>query len=83
MHWRGKDYIQIIYPDGRKETLLSVPRYDFNWQTSIASRSVPGRGFSIRSLRDNSANNLQSRSWKQTVRFGLQTWEEMMKVSSP
>ncbi len=33
MHWRGKDYrYEVIYPDGKRETLLSVPRWDFNWQ---------------------------------------------------
>ena len=33
MHWRGKDYkYEVIYPDGKTETLLSVPRWDFNWQ---------------------------------------------------
>ena len=26
------DY-EATFPDGRKETLLSVPNYDFNWQT--------------------------------------------------
>ena len=35
MHVRGKDMTYIAhYPDGRKETLLSVPKYDFNWQIS-------------------------------------------------
>jgi hypothetical protein len=33
MHVRGKDMIYIAhYPDGTTETLLSVPKYDFNWQ---------------------------------------------------
>ena len=33
MHLRGKDFrYEAIYPDGRRETLLSVPQYDFNWQ---------------------------------------------------
>ncbi len=33
MHYRGKHYFyEAIYPDGKKETLLSVPRWDFNWQ---------------------------------------------------
>ena len=35
MHVRGKDVqYKIIYPDGREEVVLSVPKYDFNWQTS-------------------------------------------------
>ncbi len=36
MHLRGKDFhYEVIYPDGAQETLLNVPRYDFNWQTSF------------------------------------------------
>src|SRR5581483_5502446 len=33
MHVRGKDMTYIAhYPDGTSETLLHVPKYDFNWQ---------------------------------------------------
>ncbi|HJZ72252.1 MAG TPA: hypothetical protein VKE51_10955, partial [Vicinamibacterales bacterium] len=33
-HVRGKRWIyDVTYPDGRKDTVLSVPKYDFNWQT--------------------------------------------------
>jgi hypothetical protein len=32
MHFRGKDFYTAVYPDGRKEILLHVPSYDFNWQ---------------------------------------------------
>ena len=33
MHLRGKDILyKATYPDGRSEILLSVPRYNFNWQ---------------------------------------------------
>jgi hypothetical protein len=32
-HLRGKDFkYAIVYPDGREETVLSVPKYDFHWQ---------------------------------------------------
>ncbi len=35
MHVRGKDFrYDLIYPDGKKETVLWVPRYDFGWQTT-------------------------------------------------
>src|SRR5262249_49506595 len=35
MHLRGKDFKYVaFYPDGKKETLLSVPKYDFNWQST-------------------------------------------------
>src|SRR5262249_2392241 len=34
MHLRGKDFLyEAVYPDGKTETLLSVPRYNFNWQS--------------------------------------------------
>ena len=37
MHLRGKDFqYRITYPDGKSETLLSVPRYDFNWQNTYS-----------------------------------------------
>ena len=35
MHVRGKDFrYDLIYPDGKQETVLWVPRYDFGWQTT-------------------------------------------------
>src|SRR5262249_43318761 len=34
MHLRGKDFkYEALYPDGKTEILLSVPRYNFNWQS--------------------------------------------------
>jgi len=33
MHKRGKDFTYTaVYPDGRSEVVLRVPKYDFNWQ---------------------------------------------------
>ena len=33
-HLRGKSWeYRLVYPDGKSEVVLSVPRYDFNWQT--------------------------------------------------
>ena len=35
---------QLLYPNGKRETLLSVPRYDFNWQTGhqlVEPKRVP------------------------------------------
>ena len=35
MHVRGKDFeYTAVFPDGKKEILLSVPQYDFNWQSA-------------------------------------------------
>jgi thiol-disulfide isomerase/thioredoxin len=83
MHWRGKDYqYEVIYPDGKKEMLLSVPRYDFNWQNVYRFKEplkVP-KDTRIHSVAhwDNSANNPFNPDPTKPVQFGLQTWEEMM-----
>jgi thiol-disulfide isomerase/thioredoxin len=83
MHWRGKDYFyEIIYPDGRKETLLSVPRWDFNWQNMyIFDKPIKApKGSRVHAVAhwDNSRNNPYNPDPSKEVRFGLQTWEEMM-----
>jgi hypothetical protein len=83
MHYRGKHYFyEAIYPDGTRETLLSVPRWDFNWQNVYRfqePKKMP-RGTKIHAVAhwDNSANNLLNPAPGNTVRFGLQSWEEMM-----
>jgi peroxiredoxin len=83
MHWRGKHFhYEAIYPDGKRETLLSVPRWDFNWQNVYRFRAplrVP-RGTVIHAVAhwDNSANNPLNPDPTKPVRFGLQSWEEMM-----
>jgi hypothetical protein len=83
MHWRGKHFEYIAtYPDGKKERLLSVPRWDFNWQTGYWFREpirVP-KGTTVEAIAtwDNSANNLANPDPNRDVTWGLQTWEEMM-----
>jgi peroxiredoxin len=83
MHWRGKDYFyELIYPDGRKQTLLSVPRWDFNWQNTytFAEPIKAPKGARLHAVAhwDNSRNNPYNPDPNMEVRFGLQTWEEMM-----
>jgi peroxiredoxin len=83
MHWRGKDYrYEVIYPDGKRQTLLSVPRWDFNWQNVYRFQepvTLP-KGSRLHAVAhwDNSANNPLNPDPKKSARFGLQTWEEMM-----
>jgi acetyl esterase/lipase/peroxiredoxin len=83
MHWRGKDYrYEIIYPDGKRETLLSVPRWDFNWQAVYRFKEpvkLP-KGAKLHAVAhwDNSPNNPLNPAPDKTVYFGLQSWEEMM-----
>lgn len=92
MHLRGKAYrIVANYPDGRKENLIDVPRYDFNWQTTYflaEPRQLPvGTTLECTAVFDNSPNNRFNPDPKQTVRWGDQSWEEMnigfMEVTFP
>ncbi|MGQ0732597.1 MAG: thiol-disulfide isomerase [Acidobacteriota bacterium] len=83
MHVRGKDMKYVAYyPDGRQEILLSVPKYDFNWQHSyeLAEPKLLPKGTKLEVIAhfDNSTNNLFNPDPTATVRWGDQTWEEMM-----
>jgi peroxiredoxin len=83
MHLRGKDFhYEVIYPDGKKETLLNMPRYDFNWQTSyvfVEPKLLPqGTTLHCTAHFDNSADNPANPDPTKPVRWGDQTWEEMM-----
>ena len=83
MHVRGKDMTYIAhYPDGREETLLSVPKYDFNWQISyiLDKPKMLPKGTTVEVIAhfDNSANTKFNPDPTQAVRWGDQTWEEMM-----
>ncbi len=83
MHLRGKDFLyEAFYPDGKSETLLSVPRYQFGWQSAYRNReplAMP-RGTRIHCVAhfDNSAKNPNNPDPGRDVYWGDQTWEEMM-----
>jgi peroxiredoxin len=83
MHVRGKDFrYDLIYPDGKKETVLWVPRYDFGWQTTYEltePKRVP-RGTKMVCVAhfDNSDDNYANPDSTKEVAWGEQTWEEMM-----
>jgi peroxiredoxin len=83
MHVRGKDFeFRAIFPDGRNEILLSVPQYDFNWQSAYRVKTpvlLPaGTRVECTAHYDNSARNPANPDPKKTVGWGDQTWEEMM-----
>ena len=82
-HLRGVrwDY-EAVYPDGTRETILSVPRYDFNWQIDYVfdePLALPA-GSKIHAVAhyDNSAANRSNPDPDAQVRRGEQTDEEMM-----
>jgi hypothetical protein len=83
MHVRGKDATYtVVYPDGREEVVLRVPKYDFNWQLSYKlaePRFLPkGSTLKVSFHYDNSTANRFNPDPTATVRWGDQTWEEMM-----
>ena len=83
MHVRGKEMTyKLVYPDGKTETILSVPRYDFNWQLGYdlaQSIKVPkGTRLVVTAHFDNSVNNKFNPDPNKTVYYGDMTWEEMM-----
>lgn len=83
MHLRGKAFrYMAVYPDGKKEILLDVPEYDFNWQTGYRAAEpvkIPaGSRIECEATFDNSAANLNNPDPTKTVRWGDQTDDEMM-----
>jgi mono/diheme cytochrome c family protein len=83
MHVRGKDMTYIAhYADGTDETLLSVPKYDFNWQITyeLATPKLLPKGTTLEVIAhfDNSTANKFNPDPTKDVRWGDQTWEEMM-----
>jgi mono/diheme cytochrome c family protein len=83
MHVRGKDFIfKATFPDGTSQVLLSVPKYDFAWQTYYTLKeplAAPKRTrLDCLAHFDNSEKNKYNPDPKKEVRWGDQTWEEMM-----
>jgi hypothetical protein len=83
MHLRGKDITYTaIYPDGRRETLLHIPRYNFSWQVYYYPkqpiRAPKGTIIEVVAHYDNSTRNPMNPDPTREVRFGEQTWDEMM-----
>ncbi|MFO0847895.1 MAG: redoxin domain-containing protein [Gemmataceae bacterium] len=83
MHLRGKSFrYELVSPDGTRETLLNVPRYDFNWQVQYVLAkpvTIPAGGNLVcTAVYDNSAGNPFNPDPAKKVHWGEQTWEEMM-----
>jgi mono/diheme cytochrome c family protein len=81
-HLRGRAArFTAHYPDGGEEILLSVPKYDFSWQTTYALKSpkrLPaGTRLVFEMTWDNSAQNPANPDPDRDVHWGEQTWDEM------
>ena len=82
-HLRGKSFeYRIVRPDGTSETVLKVPRYDFNWQlTYYLDKPIhltKGTKVEVTAYFDNSANNAYNPDPTKEIHWGEQTFEEMM-----
>jgi hypothetical protein len=83
MHLRGKDFqYRLVYPSGESEIVLNVPRFDFNWQLFyyLETPKLLPKGTRIECTAhfDNSANHPGNPDPTAEVRWGDQSWEEMM-----
>ncbi|MEM8668374.1 MAG: redoxin domain-containing protein [Planctomycetota bacterium] len=83
MHLRGKAFRYTArFPDGSTDVLLDIPNYDFNWQLKYIlkePRLLPrGTVIECRAVYDNSEQNLSNPDPTRVVRWGDQSFDEMM-----
>ncbi len=83
MHVRGKSFkYELTSANGKTETLLDIPRYDFNWQLRYdyaQPRWIPaGSTMKVTAVFDNSDSNPANPDPTKTVGWGPQTFDEMM-----
>ena len=82
-HYRGQSStLAIRYPDGREEMILSLPKYDFNWQRAYEFKDpikVPaGAKLIARYTYDNSTQNAANPDPSKKIVWGDQSFEEML-----
>ncbi len=82
-HYRGvSSTFEVQYPNGKVETILSVPNYDFNWQRTYQftePKQVPAGSKMIhRTIYNNSSKNRGNPAPDETVYWGLQSEQEML-----
>jgi hypothetical protein len=83
MHSRGKSFeYRLTFPDGKTETILSVPVYNWHWQLwyNLADPIdlPPGTKIECTAHFDNSPNNPENPDPAKAVIWGQQSWDEMM-----
>src|SRR6185436_8154906 len=80
---RGKSMqYELVFPDATRKVLLSVPHYDFHWQTLYALKSplvvTAGSQLIVTAHFDNSTHNMHNPDASKSVRHGTATYDEMM-----
>ncbi len=73
---------EVLYPDARRETLLWVPNFNFNWQSTYYLKSLipipKGSRLIVTAHFDNLAKNKYNPDPNKAVRWGDPTYDEMM-----
>lgn len=82
MHFRGRSMkFEVLTPEGRRETVCSVPRYDFNWQLTYQlaqPKKIPAGSWALISGSwDNSKLNPANPDPNRPIHWGEQTFDEM------
>ena len=82
MHFRGKAMrFELEHPDGRRENLVSVPHYNFNWQHTYVLdqplRVPRGSKLHLHAQWDNSDRNPSNPDPSRRVGWGEQSFDEM------
>ncbi|MEX2669433.1 redoxin domain-containing protein [Candidatus Uabimicrobium amorphum] len=82
MHYRGRNVnLELQFPNGKKQQVLSVPKYEFNWQYFYHFQqplSLPaGTIIRMKGSFDNSTRNKYDIDPSKTVKWGAQSWDEM------
>jgi len=83
MHYRGKDATyELLHADGRRETLLAVPRYSFDWQLQYRFKTPvlmeKGSRMVVTFHYDNSPSNPANPDPGKAIRWGDRSEDEMM-----
>jgi hypothetical protein len=83
MHYRGKEArYELVRADGTRETLLLVPRYDFNWQLLYRFKEPvfvkKGSRLIVTFTYDNSPANRSNPDPNEVIRWGDRSEDEMM-----
>ncbi|MFN7994084.1 MAG: thiol-disulfide isomerase [Bryobacteraceae bacterium] len=83
MHYRAHDVTyELVRPGGKRETLLLVPHYSFNWQLVYRLKEPlyveRGSRLMVTAHYDNSPNNPANPDPAKAIRWGDKSEEEMM-----
>ncbi len=83
MHYRGKSItFSVIFPNGERHTLVSIPDFNFNWQwfykLKTPFEAPAGSIILVEGVFDNSLQNPLNPDPSKELTFGVQSTDEML-----